>query len=597
MTAVVSSCNRAPLDTYRMLTRLFSRLFSRTPSASVPELLQRGYGLQRAGDAQGAERAYRDVLKLESHNADAHHLLGALLGERGELTAAATHLDCALELAPGNAGAHAARGNVFLMLEQRDAAAASYEQALRLDKNNAAAHFNLGLILQIAGTRERALQQFQRAYELAPDIPDLLKSLTLAYIELERYDEAQALLQAILARMPRHFEALKCIGLVLQKTHRPQDALKYYEQARAIDAGDAEFLNNFGIVLQDLGRLDAAIEKYTAAIALKPDFTLAIWHRSLAYLLQYDFARGWPDYELRTTSADLPRRSVEFPRWTGDGLAGKTLLVYAEQGLGDEIMFASCIPDVVAAGAHAVIECSPKLETLFRRSFPATRVYATTADRAPPPDAQDAPIDMQIPTGSLPLHFRRSRAEFPQHNGYLKGDPARIDAWRKRLAALGPGVKIGVSWQGGTHKSRRPVRSMALERWQPILRHSNAQFVDLQYTDCSAELAALRKDTGIQIHSWDEVRTDYEETAALVSALDLVISVCTAVIHLGGALGRPVWVMAPYSPEWRYGIAGEEMPWYPSVRVFRQAAFGEWDAVVERVAQSLAGFSPVRAPA
>jgi hypothetical protein len=224
----------------------------------------------------------------------------------------------------------------------------------------------------------------------------------------------------------------------LQKTHRPQDALKFYEQARAIDAGDAEFLNNFGIVLQDLGRLDAAIEKYTAAIALKPDFTLAIWHRSLAYLLQHDFARGWPDYELRTTSADLPRRAVEFPRWTGGGLAGKTLLVYAEQGLGDEIMFASCIPDVVAAGAHPVIECSPKLETLFRRSFPAARVYATTADRAPPADAQKAPIDMQIPIGSLPLHFRRSRAEFPRHSGYLKGDPARIDAWRNDLQRWDP---------------------------------------------------------------------------------------------------------------------------------------------------------------
>jgi len=251
----------------------------------------------------------------------------------------------------------------------------------------------------------------------------------------------------------------------------------------------------------------------------------------------------------------------------------------------------------VAAGAHPVIECSPKLETLFRRSFSAARVYAPIADRAPPPDAQKAPIDMQIPIGSLPLHFRRSRAEFPRHSGYLKGDPVRIDAWRERLAALGPGLTIGVSWQGGTHKSRRPVRSMALERWQPILRRSNAHFIDLQYTDCGAELAALRTDTGIQIHSWDAVRTDYEETAALVSALDLVISVCTAVIHLGGALGRPVWVMAPYSPEWRYGIAGEEMPWYPSVRVFRQAAFGEWDAVVERVAQSLTGFSPVRAPA
>jgi hypothetical protein len=169
----------------------------------------------------------------------------------------------------------------------------------------------------------------------------------------------------------------------------------------------------------------------------------------------------------------------------------------------------------------------------------------------------------------------------------LRADPARMAAWRERLAALGPGLKVGISWQGGTHKSRRPVRSLALARWQPILDVRNVHFVDLQYSDFSSELAALSEATGICVHSWEIVRTDYEETAALVSSLDLVISVCTAVIHLGGALGRPVWVMAPFSPEWRYGSAGEEMPWYPTVRVLRQPEYGNWDAVVSRVARSL----------
>jgi len=563
---------------------------------SAVELLRSGYQLQQAGDVTGAERNYRAALKFEAGNADAHYLLGALLGERGDFRAAGTHLDSALALKPESAGAHAARGNVFLMLGERAAATACYERALRLDPDNAVAHFNLGLILQVDGARERAFEQFERAYELAPEIPDLLKNLTLSYIEFERYAEVHALLQGVLARSPRHFEALKCIGLVLQKTHRPQEALEYYDKARAVDSGDAEFLNNFGIVLQDLGRLDEAIEKYDAAIALKPDFTLAIWHRSLAYLLRHDFARGWPDYELRTQSADLPRRPVEFSRWDGGELTGKTLLVYAEQGLGDEIMFASCIPDVAAAGAHAVIECSPKLEKIFRRSFPQTTVYATTPDRSLPSSVQSAPIDMQVPIGSLPLHFRRTRADFPRHHGYLRADPSRIAAWRERLAALSPGLKVGISWQGGTHKSRRPVRSLPLAQWQPILQAKNAHFIDLQYTDFSAELAALRVSTGIEVHSWEEMRTDYEETAALVSALDLVISVCTAIIHLGGALGRPVWVMAPFSPEWRYGIAGEGMPWYPSVRVFRQPAYGDWDAVVGSVALSLREMADQCAP-
>ncbi len=250
-------------------------------------------------------------------------------------------------------------------------------------------------------------------------------------------------------------------------------------------------------------------------------------------------------------------------------------------------MFASCLPDVVAASAQCVIECSRKLETLIRRSFPAATVYAANPDGSPPRERPGPGIDVQCPIGSLPLYFRRERADFPRHRGYLQADGELVAAWRERLAALGPGLKVGISWQGGTHKSRRPVRSLPLAQWLPILQVKDVHFVDLQYTDCRTELAELTAASGVRVHSWDEVRADYEQTAAVVTALDLIVSVCTAVIHLGGALGRPVWVMAPFSPEWRYGIAGDEMPWYPSVRIFRQPAYGEWDAVIGTVAQCL----------
>lgn len=570
-----------------ILKNLFARLFSRPPPIAVHELLRRGYSLQRAGDLINAETNYKSALKQDPINADAHTLMGALLGERGDLAAAAIHLDRALALSPDSADAHAARGNVYLMREDHAAATTSYERALCLDPANAAAHFNLGLLLQTVGAKTRVHKHFSRAYELAPDIPDLLRNLTLSYLGFERYAEALALNECVLDRSPRHFEALKCIGLVLQKTHRPLQALEYYGRARASGESDSEFLNNYGIVLQDLGRLDEAIAKYNDAIALKPDFTLAIWHRSLAYLLQHDFAKGWPDYELRVASEDLPMRPTEFPRWNGEALSGRTLLVYAEQGLGDEIMFSSCVPDVMAAGAHAVIECSPKLEPLFQRSFPQATVYSMSADRALPRRALDASINLQIPIGSLPLHYRSGHMDFPDHRGYLCADSQRVERWRDRLAALGPGLKIGISWQGGTPRSRQPVRSMPLSTWQPILQSKGVHFINLQYTDCEAELAEQRAAGGVAIHCWDEIRTDYEETAALVTALDLVISVCTAVIHLGGALGRPVWVMAPFSPEWRYGFKSDGMPWYPSVRVFRQPVYGDWDAVIQTVAKSL----------
>ncbi|MDB5808193.1 MAG: hypothetical protein JWN94_315 [Betaproteobacteria bacterium] len=568
-----------------ILTNLIARLFARPPIAA-DELLQRGYRYQQAGDPNNAESTYRSALKNDSRSADAHYLLGALLGEQGRLVDAADHLDRALALNPASAEAHAARGNVFLMREDKAAAQASYQRALDLNPANSVAHCNLGLLLQAAGSNESAFHHFKRAYELAPDIPDLLKNLTLSHLHFERYEEAQELLERILQNTPLHFEALKCLGLVLQKTHRPDEALRYYELALKIGA-DEEFLNNFGIVLQDLGRLDEAIEKYGEAIALKPDYPLAIWHRSLAYLLQHDFARGWPDYELRGLNADRSQRPTAFPRWDGDALAGKTLLIYAEQGLGDEIMFSSCVPDVIAAGADVIIESSPKLETLFQRSFPAAKVYSMTGDRSLPAEILERGINLQIPIGSLPLHFRRTSADFPPHRGYLQVDGGRVARWRERLDQLGSGLKVGISWQGGTHRSRRPVRSIPLAGWQPILQAKSTHFIDLQYVDFGPQLDDLHLKTGIRVHSWEEIRTDYEEAAALVTAVDLVISVCTAVIHLGGALGKPVWVMAPYSPEWRYGSSSAGMPWYPSVRVFRQPEYGHWDAVIAQVASSL----------
>ncbi|MGH6631381.1 MAG: glycosyltransferase family 9 protein, partial [Burkholderiales bacterium] len=327
---------------------------------------------------------------------------------------------------------------------------------------------------------------------------------------------------------------------------------------------------------------------YDRVLALRPDFALAAFHRALARLLLGDYRHGWENYELRQLNRDYPRRPEIYPCWDGSPLTGRTLLLYREQGLGDEIMFASCLPQVIAMAEHCVVECEPRLLGIFRRSFPGATVYASTPDGSLPPDISGRGIDVAVPAGSVPRFLRRNLAEFPRHDGYLKADPQRVARWRERLARLGPGLNVGVSWTGGVRKTRRALRSIALEHWLPILRTPGARFVSLQYTaDAGSAVAALREQQGVQVEHWPEAIDDFEETAALTCALDLVISVCTAVIHLGGALGRPVWVMAPYSPEWRYGFSGDTMPWYPSVKVFRQPAFGEWNPVISSVAGEL----------
>ena len=564
-----------------LLTRLWGSGRSAEGAGTPAALLQDGLRRQANGDEAAALASFRQVLAVDTGNADAHYLLGATLGQRGQLDAARTHLRQALASRPAFADAHLALGNVCLLEGDADGAASTYAEALRLMPDNAAVWSNLGLARQTVQDHAGALAAFARAFELAPAMRDAVRNLTIERLHLDRFAESESHLRELLAMRPDDYEVLLSLGFTLQKQHRPQQALECYERARAIESGDPELLNNLGIVLQDLGRLDEALACYDAAIARKPGFELARWHRTLALLLRHDFSRGWQDYDLRLGSKDRPPRPSIARAWRGEDPANLQLLIYGEQGIGDEIMFASCLPQMIGASRHCVVECSERLLPLFRRSFPAADVRVAGATTPAPA------VDAEVAMGSLPQYLRRDAAAFPRHDGYLAADPARVEAWRARFAALGPGPVVGISWQGGTHKTRSPARSLPLAQWAPLLKTGGMHFVDLQYTDCAEEVAAAETALGMRIHRWRAVREDFEDTAAIVAALDLVVSVCTAVIHLGGALGRPVWVLAPYSPEWRYGIQGESMPWYPSVRVFRQRAYGAWDPLLGDVAQSL----------
>lgn len=563
---------------------------------AVTAELERARERERSGDVAGARALCEGILSHDPGCAGAHGMLGTWYGKAGELERALTHFSEAVRLDPRLEEAHLGLGNVQRLRGDAEAAAASYRRALAINNDSHAAHYSLALVLRHCGQVNAALAHFERAFSLSPGLTDAARECALCHIQLGSYDAALALLEDALRRAPETGELHAVLGFVYQKMHRSQTALECYERAQSLGHADAELFNNLGIVFQELGRIPEALASYDKALALQPDFPLASFHRALARLLVGDYANGWPDYELRLISEDNPRRPYAYSRWDGSALAGRTILVHSEQGLGDEIMFASCLPEIVDAAGRTIVECSTQLEPLFRRSFPRAQVYAATADRSIPDPIRAEPIDCEVPSGSLPLHLRRSLADFPRHEGYLKADPRRVAAWRERLSALGAGLKVGISWLGGTHKTRSPLRSIPLPQWLPIFNAVQAQFVSLQYGDCRAALDELAGRHGKRVMHWQEAIDDYDETAALLTALDLVVSVCTAAIHLGGALGRPVWIMAPYCPEWRYGFAGKDMPWYPSVRVFRQASFGEWSPVIATVARELRGLGRGAAP-
>jgi Flp pilus assembly protein TadD len=508
--------------------------------------------------------------------------------EAGNIESARVELERALELDPRSPSTHSDLGNVHLLLGEDAEAERRYAAALALAPSHAPALANLGLLRARQGNRAAALDCFRRAVRAEPWAVQAIRSLADWAPDGAVPHEDIALMREITARFPDHAAAFASLGrLLLRGAFDAAPALAAIERAIALGHEDADTHTAYGVALHELGRLEDALAAYETARALDPQHVGARFHRAIALLTLGRFAEGWPDYELRLVSEDRPQRAFPFPRWQGESLARVTLLVYAEQGIGDEILFASCLPEVVAAARHCVIDCAPKLAAIFQRSFPTASVRS--GHQSDPVDwARSLGVDVQIPAGSLPLHLRREGSGFPAHAGYLRADAGKVVRWRDRLRVLGPGRTLGVSWRGGTPRTRTERRSIRLPELAPVLGLPGFHFVSLQYDrDAAAEVAGFASQFGLHIHHWPEAISDLDETAALVTALDGVVSVCTAVVHLAGALGRPAWVMTPLVPEWRYGAQGERMPWYPSVRLVRQVASGDWAPVVDAIRRDL----------
>lgn len=439
----------------------------------------------------------------------------------------------------------------------------------------------------------RAQADYRAALLLDPDDVDAgLECAQLMY-EMNRFDEALRLAAQAVAAHPGSARARHWHGLMLREHGRYEEAEISLREGRRADPASADTACALALVLADLGRRDEAESALRAVLARDPEHGVARWQLAVLLLGQARFAEGWDQYDVRLLRSDTYMRPRALPFWNGAVPPAGPLLVLAEQALGDELLFASCLPDLLARVPSVVVECDPRLGALYRRSFPKATIFAERDPHAGlPAMPREAPV-AQIAAGSLPALFRRDAPSFPRHDGYLRADEPRVQAWRDRLAALGAGPKIGISWRGGTAKTRRALRSVAPRELAPLLAREDIHFVSLQYGDVADELATFAG-LGREVHHWPEAAADYDETAALVSALDLVITVQTAVAHLAGALGRPVWILLPTSPEWRYLASGTRLPWYPSATLFRQRKVGDWAPVVDAVARALGERFPAR---
>ena len=528
------------------------------------ELMKEATALHTAGRYAEAEKRYRKFLRSHPDHAEATHLFGVLRLQQGKPKEAIKLIKRAVSLQADAAEMYVNLGAAYRANTEASKAKTAYRKALDLDSNMAAALFNLGHTLR----------------------------------ELEDFDGAIDAYTAYLERHPQDAEAYCLLGDTYLVLDRDEDAIDAYETALTYDAQRAKTVSNIAAVLKDRGWYHAARVVMERATRMEPtDHDVRSPHGAICLLLG-DFESGWEGLESRfyTSSEQILRRSVPPAYWGGEDLTGKSIVVWTEQGLGDEVLHASILHEVIERTARCVIECSKRMVPVFARSFPTATVEGYDSSNFPVTTAEG--IDYQIPLGSLGQHFRPDFASFPRHQGYLKADPDKVSEIRARYEALAGGRRIvGISWRSKNERAGE-AKSTALSDMAPILQVPGVMFVNLQYGDCTEELAEVREQLGVEILQDTAVDplTDMDAFFAQVSALDLILSTSNTTAHVAGAQNIPVWVLLTHGSRgllWYWFLRRTDSPWYPAARLIRvdhklEDGPKRWLELAERTAADLA---------
>jgi tetratricopeptide (TPR) repeat protein len=454
-------------------------------------------------------------------------------------------------------------------------------KAVKVNGTSIDALSNLGLALQNAGRFEEAATHYRNALALAPRHPEILYNLGNAFLALGRIADALASYDEVLTVNPSHVGACVNRGNTLLRFNRPADALASYDHALALMPDHPQILTNRGHALRRLDRPQEALVSLNTALARSPDFPEAHFEAALAHLTLGDFKAGWNAYEWRWKTGAFAdkRRGFRQPLWLGGApLSGKTILLHAEQGFGDTLQFIRYAPLLKNAGARVLCEVQPELMPLLA-PFDGIEVVAKGAA---------LPFfDLHCPLMSLPLAFGTEPATIPAGVPYLKAPAARVVHWRDRLP---PGsLRAGFVWSGSRAHKNDANRSIALSRFEHLFAKLPFSCFGLQREMRDADREVLQRlpnliDLGPEL-------SDFAETAAVISLLDVVVSVDTAVAHLAGALGKPVVILLPHAADFRWMRDRDDTPWYGSAKLVRQPAFGDWDSAIGRLADELRGIA------
>jgi tetratricopeptide (TPR) repeat protein len=586
----------------------------------LDDLLGSAIQLHRGGRFQQAWEIYQDVLQRDPRNGVALNATGLLLRQTQRYQDALDYLRRAIAVDPTEAAYHANLGEAYRGLNQLYEAIDCYHEAVRLAPNEFVVHLHLGSIYQQAGLHDDAIASFQRAiplragdpsahYHLAksyrqqgrnveaveafgkalqidPEFAEALCGQAAALQALGRRDEALACLQSAVGRRPGFGLAHCNLGSALFGAGRLAEARTHLERAAELEPARPEYQFNLASVLVSEGQLDAAIAAFDRALELQPDYPEAQSGRGTALLARGDFQAGWSDYEVRLRCPNASLTPLPQFQWDGSPLAGRTLLVRGEQALGDALQFVRYLPLVAQQGGKVILSERPALARLL--STAGVGGIATSDQPLPA-------FDVHIPLLSLPRVLGTSLETVPHDVPYLHAEDDRAAAWREKLAAY-QGLKVGIAWQGGTAYRADHLRSIPLACFAPLAGVPGVRLLSLQKGHGAQEIGQLGGSFEVVdlAASLDNDGDAFVDTAAVMKNLDVVISSDTAVAHLAGALGVPVWVALSTAADWRWMRDREDSPWYPTMRLFRQRTLGLWSEVFARMAGELAGLAARR---
>jgi tetratricopeptide (TPR) repeat protein len=587
------------------------------------------------GDFVEAEACFLDLLRLQPTHADALYNLGNTKLQQGQWNAAVDRYRQAIALQPGCAAYHFNLAHALQRLGRLFEATAEYEHVIRIAPDDFEATYNLGIVLHDLKEFTQAADAFRRALALKPDLPEAMSNLAAALQGLDDYVGAAELPRRAIALNPDFAEAHGNWGGYLWRQGDLSGARKSCLRAIELNPNLPGAHGNLGHVLFDQGDYRGALDRYDQSLALKPDainnsgapvadgtapanprrwqrgdllnafdacrrlgddFSTAEYRRALAtksncvellyyvgllHLLHGDFAAGWHNYEYRWQTKMLrnARRNFTQPQWLGQNIDGARILLHAEQGLGDTLQCIRYVPMVAARGAKIILEVPPELRRLIESALGTTAQVVTRDNRLPD-------FEWQSPLMSLPFVFRTDLASIPTSIPYLHAEPQLVRDFAQHFApSNNAGLRVGLAWSGSPRHTRDPQRSIPLAQLCALTEIPGATFYSLQKGAAAKDLLEMPID--MNLVDLSGYLNDFADTAAAVANLDLLVTVDTAVAHLAGALGKPVWILLTHNPDWRWLLDRQDSPWYPTARLFRQRAANDWSSVIERVCAEL----------